>query len=82
VPVPVPLVPLVTEIQLALLAALQPHPLFVVTVVLAGPPAAATLCEVGETVYGQTPLWVTVTVWPATVSVPVRAVVEVLAATV
>src|SRR4029453_11382438 len=42
---------------------------------------AATLCEVGETVYGQAPLWVTVTAWPATVSVPVRAVVDVLAAT-
>jgi hypothetical protein len=68
-------------IQLSLLVAVQLHPLVVVTVTLAGPPAAGLVGFSGATVKAHAPACVTVTVWPATVSVPVRPEVEVLAAT-
>src|SRR5436190_18511178 len=48
-PLPVRLLPPVKVIQLALLATVHAHPLVVVTVVLPVPPAAATLCDVGDT---------------------------------
>src|SRR5256885_11865299 len=83
VPLAVRLAPPVTVIQLALLVALHAHPLVVVTIVLPGPPAAPRLCAVDDNVkLHGTPLCVTVTVCPATVSVPVRAAVPAFAATV
>jgi hypothetical protein len=83
VPLPVPLpAPPVRVIQLTLLDAVQAQPLVVVTVVVKGPPAAATLCDVDDSVkLHPAPLCVTVTVCPATVNVPVREAVAVLAAT-
>lgn len=49
-PLPVPLAPLVTVNQLALLVALQAHPLVVVTETLAAPPLAPGIAIVGDTV--------------------------------
>ena len=71
------------EIQLVLLLTpVQLQPLAVVTATDCDPPAASTLCVVGATVYTHAPACVTVTVTPAIVSVPVRGLAEVLAATV
>ena len=83
-PLPVPLPPAVTVIQFALLVAVHPHPppVAAVTVTVPVPPDPEKLCDVGLTVKLQAAAWVTVTVWPATVSVPVRLVVAVFAATV
>jgi hypothetical protein len=82
VPVPVPLLPPVTVIHVVLLLTpVHAQPLLVVTVADCAPPAAATLCDVGARAKLQAPLCVTVRVCPAIVSVPVRGVVEVLAAT-
>ena len=67
----------------ALLTAVQPHPLAEVTVTMPGPPAAGTDWLAGEIEneqVGVAPLWLTVKVCPATVSVPVRELVDVLAA--
>ena len=72
-----------TVIQLALLVAVQLHPDVVVTATDAAPPADVALGFVGETVNVQAAAaCVTVTVCPATVSVPVRLDVAVFAATV
>ena len=50
------------------------------TAVVDDPAADVSVREVGETPNVQEmPLWVTVTVWPATVSVPMRCDVDVLA---
>jgi hypothetical protein len=81
---PLPDAPAVTVNQLvALLTAVQLQPLPAVTVTV--PVVAAEdvrFEEVGEIVNVQaTPACVTVNVWPAIVSVPVRDVVPVLAAT-
>ena len=82
-PLPVPLPPDVIVIHVALLVAVHAHPDAAVTVRLAAPPADVALGLVGDTLKLQTrPACVTVTVWPATVSVPVRPDVAVLAATV
>src|SRR5439155_1028563 len=81
-PLPVRLLPPVKVIQLALLATVHAHPLVVVTVVLPVPPAATTLCDVGDRLKLQLPACDTVKVCPAIVSVPVRELVPVLAATV
>lgn len=82
VPLPEPLAPPATVTQPAPLVADQPHPVVVVTARLAGPPPAATACVEGEMVNVQfAPDWVTVNVCPAMVSVPVRGVVAVVAAT-
>ena len=81
VPFPVPLPPLVTVIQDALLAPVQAQPLVVDTAVVNDPPAATAVCAFGEIVKLQIPLCVTVSVCPAIVSVPVRGVVAVCAAT-
>ena len=60
-------------IQLALLVAVHAQPDVVVTVTLAVPPLAVGEALVGDTVNAHgDPACVTVTVWPATVSVPVR----------
>jgi hypothetical protein len=48
VPLPVPLAPLVIEIQVALLAAVHAHPGVAVTEAVAAPPAAAGVAAVGE----------------------------------
>ena len=81
VPLPVPLSPLVTVIQDASLAPVQAQPVVVVTAVVNDPPAAAAGCAFGEIVKLQVPLCVTVSVCPAIVSVPVRGVDAVRAAT-
>jgi len=81
---PLPLAPAVIVTQPTLLAAVQLHPLPAVTPTLPLPPPAAYDALVGEIEYVQeeVPACVTVTVWPATVIVPVRELVLVLAATV
>jgi hypothetical protein len=80
-PLPLPEAPAVTVIHAALLAAVHAQPVGIVTVIDPVPPAVATFCEVGAIVAVQTtPACVTVKVWPAAVSVPVREAVEVLAA--
>jgi hypothetical protein len=73
----------VTVIHDAALTPVQPHPAPAVTVTPPVPPAAVTLCDVGDAlnVHGA-PACVTVIVAPATVSVPVRLAVDVFAATV
>ena len=80
VPFPLPLAPLLIVSQAALLAAVQAHPLAAVTAVVDEPAAEVSERDVGDTPKLQlTPLWVTVTVWPATVSVPTRWAVDVFA---
>jgi hypothetical protein len=81
VPLPVPLVPAVIVIQLALSDAVQAHPLGAVTVSVAVPAVDGRLFEAGDTAnVHAAPLCETVTVTPATVSVPVRELVDVFAA--
>jgi hypothetical protein len=70
---PVPVAPLVTVIQVALLTVAQVQPVVVVTAALAVPAAAAIDWVVGNTVNAQGALCVTVSVRPAIVSVPVRS---------
>ena len=71
-------------IQPAVVVAVQAQLLVVVTVKLVDPPDAPTLAEPGDTVnvHEVAPAWLTVKVWPPAVTVPVRAEVEPLAATV
>ena len=47
-PLPVPVAPAVTVIQLALLVAVRAHPIMPITVNDTGPPAAPILCDVGD----------------------------------
>jgi hypothetical protein len=83
VPLPVPLLPPVTVIHaVLLLTPVQVHPLVVVTAAVCDPPAASTLCAVGAMLKLHAPACVTVSVCPAIVSVPVRGVADVFAATV
>jgi hypothetical protein len=72
----------VTVIQASLLVAVHPHPADAVTVTTLDAPDAATVVDIGDNddTHG-TPAWVIVNVCPAIVSVPVRDVVLVLAAT-
>jgi len=81
VPLPVPLA--VTAVsQPALLVAAHAQPSVDVTATLPVPPAAANACEVCEILNEHpTPACVTMNVWPATVRLPLRCVVAVLAAT-
>jgi hypothetical protein len=81
VPLPVPLPPELIAIHVALLVAVQPHPVPAVTPTLAAPPADVALGFVGDTPNAQAAACVTVTVCPATVIVPVRLDVTVFAAT-
>jgi hypothetical protein len=82
VPLAEPLDPPVTVTQLAPLVAVHAHPVVVVTSTLPVPPAAATACVEAERLNVQlAPVCVTVNVLPAMVSVPVRDVVAVVAAT-
>jgi len=81
-PEPEPLAPLVIVTQEALLVAVQLHPVAVVTITVPLPPAAGSDWLVGEIVIEQAgAAWVTVNVLPPTVSVPVRGVGPVFAAT-
>ena len=74
-PLPLPLAPLVTAIQLSLLVADHGQPPGDVTSVEPVPPAAVTDSAAEEIEYVHpTPAWVTVKVCPATVSVPLRGV--------
>ena len=76
-PLPVPLAPDVIVNHAALLTAVHAQPAVVVTVtVVPGPPAAPIDWLVGAIVYAQAggaAACVTVNVWPAIVSVPVRS---------
>ena len=72
-PLPLPVAPLVTVIQLALLAADQAQPDPAVTALLPVPPLAGNDPLVGEALkVHAAAACVTVNVVPATVSVPVR----------
>ncbi len=78
VPLPLPLAPPLIVSQAALLAAVHVHPLAAVTAVVDEPAAEVSVGDVGDTPNVQLmPLCVTVTVWPATVSVPTRWAVDV-----
>ena len=80
-PLPLPLAPDVMVSHGLLLVAVHVQPPAVVTVVLLTLAGAPGVSVAGDTAKVQgTPAWVTVTVWPATVSVPVRAAVPVFAA--
>ncbi len=70
-------------IHVALLAAVHAHPgVAVITTGVAAPPAALIVWDEWSSAYEQlTACWVTVTVCPATVRVPVRGVPFGLAAT-
>ena len=72
VPLPLPVLPEVIVIHGELLAAVQVHPVDVVTVTLPVPPVALTFKLVGETVKVQPDCWLTVKVCPPAVIVPVR----------
>lgn len=80
-PLPLPLAPALMVIHGALLEAVQLQPVAAVTVMVPEPAPYATLADVGEIVGAHTPACVTVKVFPAMVSVPLRLVVPVLAAT-
>ena len=83
VPLPVPEPPEVTAIHAALLVAVRAQPLVPLTDTATGPPDAATLWLDGdkENVPHATADWATVKVCPPMVTVPVRLVPAVLAAT-
>lgn len=83
VPLPDPLAPAVTTIQLAVLDADHVQPPPVVTVNEPEPPADGIDCDTGaiEYVQGCAAACVTVNVCPPAVIVPVRCVVAVFAAT-
>jgi hypothetical protein len=73
---------LVVVIHATALDALQLQPVPAVTLTLPFPPAEANEALVAESEYVHaTPAWLTVKICPAMVSVPLREVVAVLAAT-
>src|SRR4051794_26917664 len=72
VPLPVPLAPAVTVIQETVLAAVHAHPAAVVTATLPVAPAAGGDAVAGAIAIAQPLAWLTVKVFPATVSVPDR----------
>ena len=77
--------PLALEIvtHVVLFVAVQLHPAVVVTVAVPLPPAADIDRPLGEMVYEQgIPAWLTVSVLPPMLTVPVRATVPVFGATV
>jgi len=84
VPLPDPLVPAVTLIQVAPLAAVQAQPVAVVIVNEPLPPPAGTDSDAGEIAYEHDvePGCVTDTIWPASMIVPVRDAVPLFGATV
>lgn len=83
VPGPVPLAPLTTVIHAALLTAVQAQPAGAVTATAVDPAVASIDALNGDSVeVHDTPVWVRVTVCPATVIVPTRDVPVVFGATV
>ncbi len=80
-PLPEPLAPAVTVIQLALLVAVHAQALPPVTPTLPVPAAAVTDAVVAPNVYVQAPACVMVNVWPPIVTVPVCDELFVLAVT-
>ena len=81
-PLPVPVAPALIVIQLALLVAVHAQPAGAVTVTVPLPAADVTLAEAEEIVALQgAPACVTVKVLPPMVRVPLRPLVDVLAAT-
>ena len=81
-PDPVPLLPAVTLIQELLLTAVHPQEPAVVTFTVAVPPPYPIDCDVGAMEWlHDAPLWMTVSVCPPMVNVPVRGELEVFAAT-
>src|SRR4051794_30645245 len=83
VPPPVPVAPVAMTTHPALLDAVHAQPALVVTVTVPDPPAAAKDWLAGEMLKAHpAPACVTVKVLPATVKVPVRGVVAVVAAAV
>jgi hypothetical protein len=83
-PLPDPEDPEVIVIQPTLLVAVQLHPVPDVTATLDGPPMPPVPTSIGETPNVQVwvaAAWVTVTVWPAMVIVPVRELAAVFVAT-
>jgi hypothetical protein len=83
VPLPELLEPLVTVMNESLLTAVQAQPAVPVTVIVAVPPASriGRVVALRVNVQATAPAWLTVTVAPATVNVPVRGM-PVFAATV
>ena len=80
VPLPEPVAPPLILSHEALLEAVHAHPLATVTAVVDDPPADVSVREVGDTPKVQAePVCVTVTVWPATVRVPIRCEGDVFA---
>src|SRR5438876_464406 len=81
VPLPVPVAPVVTVIQVVLLTAVHEQPPGAVTVVLAVPPPATSDWLAGEIVsVHMTPACVIAALLPPALIVPLRDVVEVFAA--
>ena len=79
---PLPVAPAVTVIHVALLVACQLHPVGAKTVIVPAVPVAPALTNVGRIVVTHaTPACVTVNALPPIVSVPVRDVVPLFAAT-
>jgi hypothetical protein len=79
---PLPLDPDVVVIQLAPLAAVHVQPLGAVTVTVPVPPLAAAEALTGAMAQPQgSPAWFTVKVCPAMVTVPLRALLLLFAAT-
>ena len=82
-PLPLPDDPLVSVIHVAVVVAVQLHPVAADTVMVPVPAVDGGLADDGETVGEQVaPDWFTVKVAPPTDTVPVRGVVAVFAATV
>jgi hypothetical protein len=80
---PLPLAPLVIVIQDVVVVAVQAQPVVAVTATVPVAPAATTFVDAGAMVGAQgSPACVTVKVLPPIVTVPVREVLVVLAATV
>ena len=81
-PLPLPVAPALMVIHEEPLVAVQAQPEGDVTLTLPVPPDEVYEALAGAIAYVHViPAWVTEKVWPATVSVPVREVVPVFAAT-
>src|SRR5436190_24082573 len=72
VPLPLPLLPDEIVSQEALLLAVHAHPAPAETLTFADPPAAGMVSPDGPRPKLQLAAWVTVTLWPAIVSMPAR----------
>jgi hypothetical protein len=81
-PLPVPVAPALIVIHATLLVALHAQPVAAATVTVPVPATSDTLADVGEIAGAHgAAAWFTVKVLPPIVTVPVRAVVVVFAAT-